>query len=99
MAAESKLRVRPWSAAELRALAHPLRLQLLQVLHAEGPATASQLARRLGESSGAASYHLRALHRARVVDEAELRKGRERGCQGPADRGLMPDAVRLAAPA
>jgi DNA-binding transcriptional ArsR family regulator len=37
------------TAAQLRALAHPLRLQLLQVLHAEGPATASQLARRLGE--------------------------------------------------
>ena len=46
----------PMGAAQLRALAHPLRLQLLQVLSAEGPATASQLGRRLGGSSGATSY-------------------------------------------
>ena len=93
MAAESKLRVRPWSAAELRALAHPLRLQLLQVLHAEGPATASQLARRLGESSGATSYHLRALHRAGMVEEAEQRNGRERWWQRPPERVLIPNSV------
>src|SRR5436305_15301036 len=77
MAAET-LPVRPMSAEHLRALAHPLRLQLLQVLQAEGPATASQLGRLLGESSGATSYHLRALHPAGVVEEAEQRNGRER---------------------
>src|SRR5947209_7070693 len=93
MAAESKLRVRPWSAAELRALAHPLRLQLLQVLHAEGPATASQLARRLGESSGATSYHLRALHRAGMVEEAEQRNARERWWQRSPERVMIPNSV------
>jgi len=79
--------------AQLRALAHPLRLQLLQVLHVEGPATASQLARRLGESSGSTSYHLRALHRAGMVEEAERRNGRERWWQRPQERILIPNSV------
>jgi DNA-binding MarR family transcriptional regulator len=80
-------------AAQLRALAHPLRLQLLQVLHAEGPATASQLARRLGESSGATSYHLRALHRAGMVEEAEQRNARERWWQRTPGHLMIPNAV------
>jgi DNA-binding transcriptional ArsR family regulator len=78
---------------QLRALAHPLRLQLLQVLQAEGPATASQLGRRLGESSGATSYHLRALHRAGMVEEAEKRNGRERWWQRTPQRLHVPISV------
>jgi DNA-binding transcriptional ArsR family regulator len=81
------------NAAQLRALAHPLRLQLLQVLYAEGPATASQLARRLGESSGATSYHLRALHRAGMVEEAEQRNARERWWQRSPERVVIPNSV------
>lgn len=80
-------------AAQLRALAHPLRLQLLEVLHVEGPATASQLARRLGESSGATSYHLRALHRAGMVAEGEKRNGRERWWQRVPERLMIPNSV------
>ena len=91
--ASEKLQVRPMGAAQLRALAHPLRLQLLQVLHAEGPATASGLGRRLGESSGATSYHLRALHRAGMVEEAEQRNGRERWWQRVPERLLIPNSV------
>jgi DNA-binding transcriptional ArsR family regulator len=53
---------------ELRGLAHPLRLRLLDFL-LEGPSTASILARRLGESTGATSYHLRALQRSGWVEE------------------------------
>jgi len=41
----------------VRALAHPLRLRMLESL-TDGPATAPMLARELGESSGATSYHL-----------------------------------------
>jgi DNA-binding transcriptional ArsR family regulator len=81
------------SAEHLRALAHPLRLQLLQVLHADGPSTASQLARRLGESSGATSYHLRALHRAGMVEEAEQRNGRERWWKRSPERLVIPNSV------
>lgn len=45
----------------LRALAHPLRGTLLGLLRLEGPSTATRLGQRLGESSGATSYHLRQL--------------------------------------
>jgi predicted ArsR family transcriptional regulator len=45
----------------LRALSHPVRLRILGVLRVDGPATASGLADRLGESSGTTSYHLRQL--------------------------------------
>ncbi|MFD7444130.1 ArsR/SmtB family transcription factor [Streptomyces sp. NPDC059909] len=63
----------------LRGLAHPLRMQLLAALRHHGPATASQLAERLGESSGATSYHLRQLAaHGFVEDDPERGKGRER---------------------
>ena len=63
----------------MRALSHPLRLELLDRLRTEGPATASLLAQRVGESSGATSYHLRQLARYGFVeDDARGAKGRER---------------------
>ncbi|MFF9910116.1 ArsR/SmtB family transcription factor [Streptomyces sp. NPDC013457] len=63
----------------LRGLAHPLRIQLLRALRHHGPATASQLAERLGESSGATSYHLRQLAAHGFVEDDPTRgKGRER---------------------
>jgi len=63
----------------LRGLAHPLRLRLLSALREFGPATASGLADRLGESSGATSYHLRQLASYGFVEDAPERgKGRER---------------------
>lgn len=63
----------------LKGLAHPLRVQLLDALSVHGPATASGLAERLGESSGATSYHLRQLARHGFVREVEGRgSGRER---------------------
>jgi DNA-binding transcriptional ArsR family regulator len=63
----------------LRAMAHPLRLRLIGTLRKDGPATASMLARRLGESSGATSYHLRILAKYRFVeDDRERNRGRER---------------------
>jgi DNA-binding transcriptional ArsR family regulator len=57
----------------LTALAHPLRLRLLGMLRAEGPATASGLAQRVGESSGVTSYHLRKLADVGLVEEDEER--------------------------
>jgi DNA-binding transcriptional ArsR family regulator len=63
----------------LRALAHPLRSRLLGQLRLNGPATASQLGRVVGESSGATSYHLRQLAAYGFVEEAEGRgNARER---------------------
>lgn len=57
----------------LRALAHPLRVELFEALSTFGCATASQLADRLGESSGSTSYHLRQLERHGLVREVEER--------------------------
>lgn len=63
----------------LIALAHPLRIRLLDSLTRDGPATATSLAAALGESSGATSYHLRLLARHGFVEpEAGRGKGRER---------------------
>jgi DNA-binding transcriptional ArsR family regulator len=63
----------------LRALAHPLRMSLLAALRSDGPSTASRLAERLGESSGATSYHLRQLAGFGFVEEVpEEGTGRER---------------------
>lgn len=67
------------SAAAARALAHPLRPRLLALLRREGPATASDLARRVGLSSGDTSYHLRQLARFGLIEEDDSQQsGRER---------------------
>lgn len=67
------------SARALRGLAHPLRARLLDELRLNGPATATILGRRLGESSGATSYHLRQLSRYGFIDNEPGRTGgRER---------------------
>lgn len=62
----------------LRALAHPVRIRLLGRLRREGPLTASEAGRQIGESSGSASYHLRQLARYGLVEEAPRAHGRER---------------------
>lgn len=54
----------------IRALAHPLRLDLLQVLGASGPATAAHCARVLGASQASCSFHLRQLAKYGLVEEA-----------------------------
>lgn len=67
------------SAAQLRALAHPVRLRMLGILRSDGPATASGLALRLGLNSGATSYHLRQLAQAGfIAEDASLGNNRER---------------------
>lgn len=63
----------------LKALAHPLRVQIIEALSTYGEQTASGLAERLGESSGATSYHLRQLEKHGYVREVAGRgTGRER---------------------
>jgi DNA-binding transcriptional ArsR family regulator len=66
-------------AASLKALAHPIRVQLLGLLRQDGPSTATALGARLGESSGTTSYHLRQLADVNLVVEDETRgNARER---------------------
>ncbi|MFC8800216.1 ArsR/SmtB family transcription factor [Promicromonospora sp. NPDC057138] len=55
----------------LRALAHPLRIRILDLLPTRGPLTASKLGEIVGESSGSTSYHLRQLAKHGLVREVE----------------------------
>lgn len=66
-------------AKGLRALAHPVRVQLVGLLRKYGPSTATRLAERLSVNSGTASYHLRQLGAAGFVEEdTERGNARER---------------------
>lgn len=66
-------------ARTIKGLAHPLRVQMLGLLREFGPATATELGRRTGQSSGVTSYHLRQLADFGFVEEDEQRgNGRER---------------------
>ena len=72
-------------AGALRALAHPLRVQLYDILSQYGPQTASSLAEMTGESSGSTSYHLRELAKHDLIREVEGRgSARERWWERPA---------------
>jgi DNA-binding transcriptional ArsR family regulator len=62
----------------MTALAHPVRLALINHLMAAGPATASQCARAVGDTPSNCSYHLRVLARHGLVHEDESSDGRER---------------------
>lgn len=71
-------------AGALRALAHPLRVQIYDILSQYGPQTASSLASLTGESSGATSYHLRALAKHDLIREVDGRgTTRERWWERP----------------
>src|SRR3954465_4894428 len=63
---------------DLRALAHPLRLALLDHLMSFGEQTAARCAAAVGSTTSNCSYHLRGLGRAGVVERAESSDGRER---------------------
>ncbi|GAB6858283.1 ArsR/SmtB family transcription factor [Microbacterium xylanilyticum] len=79
---------RTLDASALKALAHPLRVRILDLLAERGPQTASSLAALIGESSGATSYHLRALAARDLIREVEGRgTARERWWERP--RGRM----------
>lgn len=56
--------------AVLRALSHPARLRMLDVLHAHGSATATQCAEVVDLSASACSWHLRQLAAAGLVRDA-----------------------------
>lgn len=84
----------------LRALAHPLRVKIYDILSQYGPQTASSLAERLGESSGSTSYHLRALAKHDLIREAEDRgTGRERWWERPVGGVSFANPDAMATPA
>jgi DNA-binding transcriptional ArsR family regulator len=62
----------------MRALAHPIRLALLEVLSVHGALTATQAGELIGESASSCSFHLRTLARHGFVEETGEGRGRER---------------------
>lgn len=64
---------------DLRAVAHPVRLRLLEQLGVRGPSTATELAEYLTDQSPAnCSWHLRQLSRHGFIEEAGSGPGRQR---------------------
>jgi DNA-binding transcriptional ArsR family regulator len=87
----------------LRALTHPTRLTLLEMLRREGPLTATQAGELIGESPASCSFHLRTLARYGFVEEAAGGHGRQRPWRARTavtidDRELTPEG-RIAAQA
>jgi DNA-binding transcriptional ArsR family regulator len=64
-------------ARAMRALAHPLRIDLLRVLGG-APKTATECAEATGESPQSCSYHLRTLAKYGFVEPAKAPNGKER---------------------
>jgi DNA-binding transcriptional ArsR family regulator len=62
----------------MRALAHPVRIALLEALSREGQLTATDAAELLDESPGNMSWHLQTLAKYGYIEEAEGGKGRRR---------------------
>jgi DNA-binding transcriptional ArsR family regulator len=79
MTKERPDRLRITGTAGMRALAHPARLASIEHLMRVGPSTATELGELVGLTASAMSYHLRALERAGLIQNAESRgDGRER---------------------
>lgn len=70
-------RTRITDPERIRALAHPLRIQLLDHLGGVDDATATQCAEATGESVASCSFHLRMLAKYGYIEPAE-RRGREK---------------------
>ena len=62
----------------MRALAHPLRLTLFELVMREGTLTSAEASELTGESTGSCSFHLRQLAKYGFIEEAPRNKGRAR---------------------
>jgi predicted ArsR family transcriptional regulator len=62
----------------LRALAHPIRMDLLEALALEGPLTATAAGNLIGQTATTCSFHLRQLAKYGFVEDAGNGGGRER---------------------
>lgn len=81
--------------AALKGLAHPIRVRALGELRRSGPATASELGRALGESSGTLSYHLRQLERFGFVADDVARDARERRWRAVHEMTTLPRGLAV----
>lgn len=76
----------------IRALAHPLRIDLLAVIGRSGQATTAEAARELGISHGLASHHLRQLAKYGFIEQVAGKDNRERPWRQAADSYHWPDS-------
>ncbi|MGM0386137.1 MAG: ArsR/SmtB family transcription factor [Actinomycetota bacterium] len=84
----------PATTDMFKAMAHPLRLRLLELIGST-PMTASMLAERTGESTGSTSYHLRQLERHGLIREDTTRgTKRERWWVSTGPRQLTAEVLR-----
>lgn len=65
-------------ARVMRAMAHPTRIDLMELVAREGELTATEAAARLGLTPANCSFHLRQLAKHGFVEEGEPRPGRAR---------------------
>jgi hypothetical protein len=79
MAERSREQIR--DPKRLRALAHPLRWKLINLIGEEETATATRCADVLGESVASCSYHLNMLAKYDYIEQAEGGQGREKPWQ------------------
>jgi DNA-binding MarR family transcriptional regulator len=90
MSVEETARAIEVTPTSLKALVHPLRIGMLGILRADGPATSSDLARTLGTNTGATSYHLRQLERHGFVEEdTDLGTARQRYWRATHDYSVL----------
>lgn len=62
----------------LKALAHPLRMDLLEAVTVNGPLTATEASEIVGESPANCSWHLRQLAKCGLLEEVPEVRGRQR---------------------
>ena len=80
--------------AQLKALGHPLRLKVLQVLgESEKPLTNRELAASLSVDPGHLHFHVRMLHRAELIELADV-AGREKPYRPVAKHFVVGQEVR-----
>ena len=80
-------------ARALRALAHPTRLKLVGLLRLQGPLTATQAARELGETPQRCTFPLGQLAKYGLVEEAGGGRGRERPWRATASSTSWPNVM------
>lgn len=82
---------------QLKALGHPLRLKVLQVLgDSETPLTNRELAQKLAVDPGHLHFHVRMLHRAGLIELAGTGTGREKPYRPVAKHLMVGPDIRAA---
>jgi len=77
----------------LRAMAHPFRLHLLDLIVRRGTLTSAEAAAATGESTASCSFHLRQLAKYGFIEPADARDGRERPWRRVEGGEHIPDRI------